>query len=256
MEDLIEAYMSVYDQGDELDEGFKKMDRAKIEDQAKRLGGGKGDILRDVADRMDTEAERKYSTSQARRNRAGAGSEYRKAQELRARDDAKADFEKYGLPESVDSYDVVLEYLMNEGYADTEQNAVIIMANMSEAWIDGILDEASVYGARKGTIRSVIAKGGTGIRYVAKGGDIVAGDESAQARAAAADRNRNERNRANVERFQQTAKKSIQTLNAKPGEDSGSYDSYYHGDDDTSGGKRHYSLSHTNRSDRTRRAKG
>jgi hypothetical protein len=80
-----------------LGEGFKKMDRAKIEGQAKRLGGGKGDILRDVADRMDTEAERKYSTSQARKNRAGAGSEYRKGKELSARDDAKADFKKYGL---------------------------------------------------------------------------------------------------------------------------------------------------------------
>lgn len=81
-----------------LDEGFKRMNRSKIEKQAKRLGGDRGDILRNVANRMNTPAERRYSTSQARRNRAGgAGSEYRKAQELRARDDAKADFEKYGL---------------------------------------------------------------------------------------------------------------------------------------------------------------
>jgi hypothetical protein len=79
-------------------EGFKKMNRAKIENQARRLGGDRGDVLRAVADKMDTEVERKYSTRQARLNRAGgAGSEYRKAQELRARDDAKADFKKYGL---------------------------------------------------------------------------------------------------------------------------------------------------------------
>ena len=129
---------------DEFDEGFKRMNRGKIERQAKRLGGDKGDILRDVADRMDTEAERKYSTSQARKNRAGAGSEYRKGKELQARDDAKADFKKYGLPETVDLYDVVLEHLLDEGYADTEENAITIMANMSEAWIDGILDEAQI----------------------------------------------------------------------------------------------------------------
>jgi hypothetical protein len=79
-------------------EGFKKMNRAKIEKQARRLGGDKGDVLRAVADKMDTEVERKYSTRQSRLNRAGgSGSEYRKAQELRARDDAKADFKKYGL---------------------------------------------------------------------------------------------------------------------------------------------------------------
>jgi hypothetical protein len=46
--------------------------------------------------------------------------------------------------ETVDLYDVVLEHLLDEGYADTEENAITIMANMSEAWIDGILDEAQI----------------------------------------------------------------------------------------------------------------
>lgn len=144
---------------DEFDEGYKRMNRGKIERQARRLGGDKGDILRTVADKMDTEVERKYSTSQARKNRAGgAGSEYRKGKELQARDDAKADFKKYGLPESVDLYDVVLDHLLDEGYADTEENALTIMANMSEAWIDGILDEAqimSVYNKDKGVIKKI-----------------------------------------------------------------------------------------------------
>ena len=94
---VIMANMSEEWRDEILDEGFKRMDRAKIERQARRLGGDRGDVLRAVAGRMDTEVERKYSTSQARKNRAGAGSEYRKAQELRARDDAKADFKKYGL---------------------------------------------------------------------------------------------------------------------------------------------------------------
>lgn len=51
-------------------------------------------------------------------------------------------------------------------------------------------------------------------------------------------------------------RKSIQRLNAKPGEDDGRYDDGYYGDDDTSDGKRHYSLSHTNRDARRRRASG
>lgn len=81
-----------------LDEGYKRMNRGKIEKQAKRLGGARGEVLRNVASRMDTESERKYSTSQARKNRAGgAGSEYRKRKELQARDDAQADIKKYGL---------------------------------------------------------------------------------------------------------------------------------------------------------------
>jgi hypothetical protein len=95
---VIMANMSEEWRDEILDEGFKKMNRAKIEKQARRLGGDRGDVLRAVADKMDTEVERKYSTRQARLNRSGgAGSEYRKNQELRARDDAKADFKKYGL---------------------------------------------------------------------------------------------------------------------------------------------------------------
>lgn len=81
-----------------LDEGFKRMNRGRIERQARRLGGDRGNVLRDIAARMDTPDERKYSTRQARLNRAGgSGSEYRKGKELQARDDAQADIKKYGL---------------------------------------------------------------------------------------------------------------------------------------------------------------
>ena len=156
------------------------------------------------------------------------------------------------MPESFDFYDIVLSYLLDEGYAETEESAIVIMANMSEEWREEILDEA-VLGARKGHIRSVIAQGGSKIKYVASGGDIVANDRSAQARAAEAEKTRAGRNRVNAAQFQQANKKSIERLNAKPGWNPGTYGN---DDDDTSNGKRHYSLSHTNRSDRTRRAKG
>lgn len=94
---VIMSNMSEEWREDILTEGYKRMNRSKIEKQAKRLGGDRGDILRIVANKMDTPAERRYSTSQARKNRAGSGSEYRRAQELRARDDAKSDIKKYGL---------------------------------------------------------------------------------------------------------------------------------------------------------------
>ena len=34
-----------------------------------------------------------------------------------------------------------MEYLIAEGYADTEEAAEAIMANMSEAWIESIVEE-------------------------------------------------------------------------------------------------------------------
>jgi hypothetical protein len=41
--------------------------------------------------------------------------------------------------EEVDLYDVILSHLLDEGFADTEKNAITIMANMSEEWKEKIM---------------------------------------------------------------------------------------------------------------------
>ena len=46
------------------------------------------------------------------------------------------------LGESVDVFDYILEHLVAEGYADTNENALVIMTNMSEEWREEIIDEA------------------------------------------------------------------------------------------------------------------
>lgn len=43
--------------------------------------------------------------------------------------------------ESVDAFDYILEHLVAEGYADTNENALVIMANMSEEWREEILTD-------------------------------------------------------------------------------------------------------------------
>ena len=45
--------------------------------------------------------------------------------------------------EEVDLYDVILSHLIEEGYAESVEQAEVIMVNMSEDWRDGILDEAA-----------------------------------------------------------------------------------------------------------------
>jgi hypothetical protein len=42
--------------------------------------------------------------------------------------------------EEVDIFDAILEYLVAEGYADTNENALVIMANMSEEWRQSIVE--------------------------------------------------------------------------------------------------------------------
>jgi hypothetical protein len=45
------------------------------------------------------------------------------------------------LGEDVDLYDIVLEHLLDEGFAETEEAATVIMANMSEEWRESIVDD-------------------------------------------------------------------------------------------------------------------
>lgn len=47
------------------------------------------------------------------------------------------------LVQSFDPFDVVMGYLIDEGYAETEEAATVIMANMSEEWREEILEAKS-----------------------------------------------------------------------------------------------------------------
>ena len=50
---------------------------------------------------------------------------------------------KKKIQDSYDLYDTILSHLMNEGYADTVENAESIMVNMSKDWRDSIVEEAT-----------------------------------------------------------------------------------------------------------------
>ena len=47
-----------------------------------------------------------------------------------------------------DAFDIVLEYLVTEGYAETNKAALAIMANMSEEWKQSIVEADSVEAMR------------------------------------------------------------------------------------------------------------
>ena len=83
--------------------------------------------------------------------------------------------QRQGLTQSFDPFDVVLGHLIDEGYADTEEAALQIMANMSEEWREEIL-EADNIGSR---LWNAAAKGFTGYGtpdndWVAKGVNMAA----------------------------------------------------------------------------------
>ena len=54
-----------------------------------------------------------------------------------------------GVFEELDIFGIVLEYLITEGYADTQEAALAIMGNMSEDWRESIAEDAA-YNTLKG----------------------------------------------------------------------------------------------------------
>jgi hypothetical protein len=50
------------------------------------------------------------------------------------------------LREGVDLFDTILEHLVTEGFADTNENALAIMANMSEEWRESIVEKYATFG--------------------------------------------------------------------------------------------------------------
>ena len=60
------------------------------------------------------------------------------------------------MDEETDLFDAILEHLVAEGYADTNENALVIMANMSEEWRQDIME------ITRKTATSAFAKSATG----------------------------------------------------------------------------------------------
>jgi hypothetical protein len=95
--------------------------------------------------------------------------------------------------ETVDVFDVVMEYLVAEGYADTNQAALVIMANMSEEWREEILEAKYGTAAGRKALAKKIRKGknigkkgpGTGFKAVERAAEK-GGAEDPTAVAAAA----------------------------------------------------------------------
>ena len=122
---------------------------------AKAAAGIAGSIAKDEARRAGRAAKQAVtSTAQKAKEkvksgvrgllgkglRAAAGGAGRLAQASR-RVGSAAGRAAERLGESVDVFDYILEHLVAEGYADTNESALVIMANMSEDWREEILND-------------------------------------------------------------------------------------------------------------------
>ena len=63
------------------------------------------------------------------------------------------------LADSYDIYDIILSHLLDEGYADTQEQAEVIMVNMSEDWRESIFENVS---SGKGRVTRYVQSRSTG----------------------------------------------------------------------------------------------
>jgi hypothetical protein len=148
---LSEAYLDVYEQEEVLDEvtGRGKIDPVSdmpgIGERGARSPKDAG-LLMSPLDRAKARANsltKKGNTKQANQinSRFVKPTERAVNRSLLAATNAKhAEKTRLMNPqESYDLFDYIMEYLITEGYADTNENALVIMANMSEEWKNSII---------------------------------------------------------------------------------------------------------------------
>jgi hypothetical protein len=130
---LQEAYRQVCD----LEEGKKEFPHKKVD--------------RQVYDAMDS-----GETAGDSGNRAKEKRDYDRADKMRS---VAAKFGgKSRVREETDLFDAILEHLVAEGYADTNEAALAIMANMSEEWRDSIVNEVITEGEKPFPYEKVTAQ--------------------------------------------------------------------------------------------------
>ena len=194
VKDLMEAYASVYAQPEEVivesdceceDEekteketpemnGKKKEKKKEEVTEAKRIAHGTGKKVMPSAEERSALAKK----ARAGKDIGKPGKGFEKVAEKAAKQygskeagervAAAAMFKAQAKEEvETDLFDVILEYLVAEGYADTNQAALAIMANMSEEWKESIVEqlipkdkdlESPDYQRAKG----IVNKGGSG----------------------------------------------------------------------------------------------
>jgi hypothetical protein len=127
---LQEAYLEVY----ELDEAYKKFPYKKVENKIhkKETDNPTG---RGTPQSVNMDKVFRHFKGEVRRTERRENSpKISKAKEAENR-------ERGTQKEQTDIYDIILSHLLDEGYADTQEQAEVIMVNMSEEWRESICEE-------------------------------------------------------------------------------------------------------------------
>jgi hypothetical protein len=134
-----------------VDEGYKRYNNRRVHDKIDKLKS-KGDLesigragqIRDKLIKRSFSSQIPDKEEKLNRNKS---EKYKRSKTVSDNTEKKKSFpnrltrsDKQGIRDSYDYYDIILSHLLDEGYADTNQAALAIMANMSEEWRESIVE--------------------------------------------------------------------------------------------------------------------
>ena len=158
---LQEAYMEVYN------EGYKSFPHEKVKAKSKKLKTdreslgkkpltGKSDSeISDTLNKMEKSRNRETrlglqsntahsfvpkQKEKSNRNRPESEKRSKTVEPQKSFGNRLTRSDKQGIQDSYDLYDIILSHLLDEGYADTQEQAQVIMVNMSEDWREDIME--------------------------------------------------------------------------------------------------------------------
>jgi hypothetical protein len=163
LHNLQEAYLEVYD------EGYKSFPYEKVKAKVKQLKTdreslgkkpltGKSDSeIGDVLDKMERLRNRETrlglqsntahsflpkQKEKSNRNRPESEKKSKTVEPQKSFGNRLTRSDKQGIRDSYeyDLYDIILSHLLDEGYAETPEQAEVIMVNMSEDWRESIME--------------------------------------------------------------------------------------------------------------------
>ena len=155
LRNLQEAYMDVYDEGYKdlgdkardkghqlLNKSKKTATRGSIYSGVKPSNTPEGENLKQRASQQfAASAVHNPEKSQAK----AAANKERGKRKKKAFGNRLMRSDKQGIKDSYDLYDLILSHLLDEGYADTQEGAEVILQNMSEGWMESIMEERKPY---------------------------------------------------------------------------------------------------------------
>ncbi len=153
LRNLQEAYMEVYQELDEAksDEGLSRDEKERV--RAERQGG---------RDRISRGM--RNDVMRGKKREKGVKSSYDSLGNMNRTRYRQQQFKRTGNPlysEEFDLYDIILSYLLDEGYAETPEAAEAIMVNMSEDWRESIVEAKSDEGLSPDEKRAARSERGT-----------------------------------------------------------------------------------------------